>query len=72
LGFAWPGILPARASLRLPGTRPSAWCSTKQVWPGARGAVSGTGGRDGLHGEEMGHLLAELQYMQRTYPDMKW
>jgi ring-1,2-phenylacetyl-CoA epoxidase subunit PaaC len=26
------------------------------------------GGRDGLHGEEMGHLLAELQFMQRAYP----
>jgi len=31
-----------------------------------------TGGRSGLHGEELGHLLSELQYMQRTYPGMKW
>ena len=31
-----------------------------------------TGGRDGRHGEEMGHLLAELQYMQRTYPGARW
>lgn len=31
-----------------------------------------TGGRDGRHGEEMGHLLAELQYMQRTYPGAQW
>ena len=30
------------------------------------------GGRAGLHGEEMGHLLAELQYMQRTYPRATW
>ena len=30
------------------------------------------GGRAGLHGEEMGHLLAELQYMQRTYPGAAW
>ena len=30
------------------------------------------GGREGYHGEEMGHLLSELQYMQRTFPDMKW
>lgn len=30
------------------------------------------GGRQGRHGEEFGHLLAELQYMQRTYPGMTW
>lgn len=31
-----------------------------------------TGGRKGRHTEAMGYLLADLQYMQRTYPDMKW
>ena len=31
-----------------------------------------SGGRSGIHTEEMGYLLAELQYMQRTYPDMTW
>lgn len=30
------------------------------------------GGRDGLHGEDMGHLLAELQFMQRAYPGLSW
>ncbi len=30
------------------------------------------GGRTGHHGEEMGHLLSELQYMQRAYPNMSW
>ncbi|MEP3439764.1 MAG: 1,2-phenylacetyl-CoA epoxidase subunit PaaC [Hoeflea sp.] len=30
------------------------------------------GGRDGLHGEDMGHLLAELQFMQRAYPGQAW
>jgi ring-1,2-phenylacetyl-CoA epoxidase subunit PaaC len=30
------------------------------------------GGRAGQHGEEMGFLLADLQYMQRTYPGMTW
>ncbi len=30
------------------------------------------GGRAGLHGEEFGHLLSDLQYMQRTYPGMTW
>jgi ring-1,2-phenylacetyl-CoA epoxidase subunit PaaC len=30
------------------------------------------GGRKGRHSEHMGYLLAELQYMQRAYPDMEW
>jgi ring-1,2-phenylacetyl-CoA epoxidase subunit PaaC len=30
------------------------------------------GGRTGFHGEDLGHLLSELQYMQRTYPGMTW
>ncbi|MFD2562802.1 1,2-phenylacetyl-CoA epoxidase subunit PaaC [Aquimarina rubra] len=30
------------------------------------------GGKDGIHSEHMGYLLSDLQYMQRTYPNMKW
>ena len=30
------------------------------------------GGRKGLHSEHLGFLLAEMQYMQRAYPGMKW
>ena len=30
------------------------------------------GGREGRHTEAFGHLLSELQYMQRTYPGMTW
>lgn len=30
------------------------------------------GGRLGRHSEHMGYLLADLQYMQRTYPNMEW
>ena len=30
------------------------------------------GGRQGRHSEHMGYLLADLQYMQRTYPNMEW
>ncbi len=31
-----------------------------------------SGGRSGLHGESMGYILADLQYIQRTYPGMSW
>ena len=30
------------------------------------------GGKDGRHTEHLGYLLAELQYMQRTYPGLQW
>ncbi|HEX2153196.1 MAG TPA: 1,2-phenylacetyl-CoA epoxidase subunit PaaC [Acidimicrobiia bacterium] len=31
-----------------------------------------TGGRNGFHTEQLGHLLAEMQWMQRTFPGMNW
>ncbi|MEY4604537.1 MAG: hypothetical protein RIT43_1829 [Bacteroidota bacterium] len=31
-----------------------------------------SGGRNGMHSEHLGYILAELQYMQRAYPNMKW
>ena len=30
------------------------------------------GGRRGHHSEHLGHLLAIMQYLPRTYPDAKW
>lgn len=31
-----------------------------------------TGSRKGIHTENLGHILSELQYLQRAYPDAKW
>ena len=31
-----------------------------------------TGGRIGRHSEHLGHVLAELQYLQRAYPGATW
>lgn len=30
------------------------------------------GGRQGLHSEHLGHLLSELQFVQRAYPQAQW
>jgi ring-1,2-phenylacetyl-CoA epoxidase subunit PaaC len=30
------------------------------------------GGKQGIHSEHMGYILTELQFMQRTYPNMTW
>jgi ring-1,2-phenylacetyl-CoA epoxidase subunit PaaC len=34
-----------------------------------RGAM---GGREGHHSEHLGHLLSEMQFLQRAYPDAQW
>ena len=31
-----------------------------------------SGGRSGRHSEHLGHLLSQLQYLQRTYPGATW
>lgn len=31
-----------------------------------------TGGREGLHSEHQGDILAKMQYLQRTYPGLEW
>ena len=31
-----------------------------------------SGGRQGLHGEHLGHMLAEMQFLQRAYPGLAW
>lgn len=31
-----------------------------------------TGGKEGLHTEQLGFLLAEMQYLQRAYPGCEW
>lgn len=31
-----------------------------------------TGSSQGIHTEYLGHILSEMQYLQRAYPDAKW
>ena len=31
-----------------------------------------TGGKEGKHSEHLGNILAELQFMQKTYPECEW
>jgi len=36
------------------------------------GEVNVIGGRSGIHTDDLGFLLAELQFMQRAYPGLQW
>ncbi len=38
--------------------------------PGVEWTV--TGGRQGIHTEHFGHMLAEMQFLQRAYPGLEW
>jgi ring-1,2-phenylacetyl-CoA epoxidase subunit PaaC len=31
-----------------------------------------TGGKSGAHSEKLGYILAEMQYLQRVYPEAEW
>jgi ring-1,2-phenylacetyl-CoA epoxidase subunit PaaC len=61
-----------------PASLCSAW--SKTIGDGLRAATlrapasswMQTGGRRGRHSEHLGHLLSELQYLQRTYPGARW
>lgn len=60
-------------------------CSLKAYWQPAMTAVMKAatlevpvddlaigGGRDGMHTEHLGFLLAEMQFLQRAYPGQQW
>ncbi len=38
----------------------------------AEDAYMQTGSRKGIHTEHLGHMLGDMQYLQRAYPDAKW
>lgn len=39
---------------------------------GREGVWMQSGGKEGIHTEQLGFILAELQYMQRAYPGSEW
>src|SRR5262252_6390734 len=53
-----------------PASLGRAWSET--IGGVIRAACLQTGGRSGRHSEHLGHLLSELQYLQRTYPGARW
>jgi ring-1,2-phenylacetyl-CoA epoxidase subunit PaaC len=70
--MASAGLAPDLAALREP------WLATvRRVFDEATLTVPGdawmqTGGKQGVHTEKLGYLLAEMQYLQRAYPDARW
>lgn len=41
-------------------------------YPGDENTWMQTGGKNGIHSEHLGFILAEMQFLQRAYPGCKW
>jgi ring-1,2-phenylacetyl-CoA epoxidase subunit PaaC len=60
------------------GTLRSAWDKTidavlaQATLTRPTGDWSVQGGREGIHTEHLGYLLAEMQFVQRAYPGLQW
>ena len=70
--LAGAGIAVDRAGLK-PAWTASVQAVLKQATleiPAGDWAIGG--GRDGIHTEHLGYLLAELQFLQRAYPGQQW
>ena len=66
------GVAPDPASLRGDFDRTVRQILAEALLDMPQSAWPQTGGRKGRHGEAMGFLLADLQYMQRTFPGAVW
>jgi ring-1,2-phenylacetyl-CoA epoxidase subunit PaaC len=66
------GLAPAPADLRarFDAAVDATFAEAGLERPAARRPV--IGGRAGRHGEHLGHLLAEMQFLPRAYPEAKW
>jgi len=66
------GCVPERCAIEVPWrtTVAATLRDATLIEPTAAWRVGG--GRDGIHTEHLGHLLAELQFLQRAYPGLSW
>ncbi|GAA3995135.1 phenylacetate-CoA oxygenase subunit PaaC [Hymenobacter fastidiosus] len=66
------GLIPDYAALLPKMEAHLAHVFEEATLPVPQGAFMMTGGKEGRHTEHLGYILAELQYMQRTYPGLTW
>ena len=66
------GIVADHASLREPWEKHVDAVLTEATLERPRGAFMQKGGTRGVHSEHLGYLLAEMQFLQRSYPNATW
>ncbi len=70
--LAADGIAPDPAGLRPAWDETVAAVLSQATLDRPEGAFFHKGGRAGRHTEHLGHLLAEMQFLQRAYPAAEW
>jgi ring-1,2-phenylacetyl-CoA epoxidase subunit PaaC len=65
-------ILPVRADLRATWDRTVAEVFAEGLLEQPRAAYAQRRGRQGIHNETLGHLLAEMQVVHRAHPGARW
>jgi ring-1,2-phenylacetyl-CoA epoxidase subunit PaaC len=66
------GVLPSRAAIRPVWETTLAPIFAQAMLDMPQVAVPQTGGRQGLHGEALGLMLAEMQVLHRAHPGAHW
>ncbi|WP_151088227.1 1,2-phenylacetyl-CoA epoxidase subunit PaaC [Hymenobacter baengnokdamensis] len=66
------GLLPDYAALLPAMQAHAAHVLAEATVPLPAAPFAQQGGKSGRHSEHLGYLLAELQYLQRTYPGLTW
>ena len=70
--MAEAGIGPDLAALREPWLEKVRGIFSEATLTAPGEAWMQRGGKQGVHTEKLGFLLAEMQYLQRAYPDARW
>lgn len=70
--LAEAGVMPAPESLRAAWDATVNHVLTEATLTRPAGTFAHQGGKQGRHSEHMGHLLAPMQWLQRSYPDAQW
>ncbi|MGR3702130.1 MAG: 1,2-phenylacetyl-CoA epoxidase subunit PaaC [Paracoccaceae bacterium] len=66
------GVLPRRDDLRGAWDRTVAEVFSEALLEQPKAAYAQRGGRQGIHNETLGHLLAEMQVIHRAHPGARW
>jgi ring-1,2-phenylacetyl-CoA epoxidase subunit PaaC len=70
--LAAEGVAPAAESLKAAWDASTAATFAEATLTPPASAFAHKGGRAGRHTEALGHLLAEMQFLPRAYPDASW
>lgn len=70
--LAEAGIIAAPDSIRPAWDALMAEVLSEAKLKAPEGGYMHKGGKQGTHSEHLGHMLTEMQWLQRAYPDAKW